>query len=88
MFLENPYQSFQPQEALSVIMAGMDFNPLHLRDLKEQHIRTQSDFNKTKEWLQSLDTWLAEKRLRNLTYVKTLPTHYEWLKQNIYNGEK
>ena len=88
MFLENPYQSFQPQEALSVIMAGMDFNPLYLRDIKEQHVRQNADFNKTKEWLRSLDTWLAEKRAKNLKYVKTLPTHYEWLKQNIYNGEE
>ena len=38
--------------------------------------------------LRSLDTWLAEKRAKNLKYVKTLPTHYEWLKQNIYNGEE
>ena len=88
MFLENPYQSFQPQEALSVIMAGMDFNPLYVRDIKEQHVRQNADFNKTKEWLRSLDTWLAEKRAKNLKYVKTLPTHYEWLKQNIYNGEE
>ena len=88
MFLEDPYKSFQPQEALSVIMAGMDFSPLHLRDLKEQHLRTKSDFNATKEFLQGLDKWLAEKRLRNLSYVKKLPTHYEWLKQNIYNGEE
>ena len=88
MFLENPYQSFQPQEALSVIMAGMDFNPLYLRDIKEQHVRQNADFNKTKEWLRSLDTWLAEKRAKNLKYVKTLPTHYEWLKQNIFNGEE
>jgi hypothetical protein len=88
MFLEDPYQNFQPQEALSVIMAGMDFNPIYLREYQESHNKAGADINETKEWMQGLDKWLAEKRLKNLNYVKKLPTHYEWLKQNIYNGEE
>ena len=41
-----------------------------------------------KDYLNIIDSFLYEKRLRNMEKVNTLPTHYEYLKENIYNGEE
>ena len=35
-----------------------------------------------------IDRWLKDRYRRNIDRVNTLPTHYEYLKENIYNGEE
>ena len=54
-----------------------------------EHYKSRGvDENQVKNDLLFLDEWLNDKRKRNMEKVNTLPTHYEYLKENIYNGEE
>ena len=85
-FLNNGFRGIPEPEGISTIMAGMDFDPMHKYDI-EDHMKT-NNIPEIKDYLYNLDDWLDEKRQRNLKKVNTLPTHYEYLKENIYNGEE
>ena len=77
---------FGPKEGISCIMAGMGYNPVGLVDIEDFYSKTA--LQQLKDYLNIIDSFLYEKRLRNMEKVNTLPTHYEYLKENIYNGEE
>ena len=67
-------------------MAGMGFKPVskYLFNMaKEFH-----SLNMDPQFNSKIDRWLKDRYRRNMDRVNTLPTHYEYLKENIYNGEK
>lgn len=75
-----------PSEGISIIMAGMGFKPVskYLFNMaKEFH-----SLNMDPQFNSKIDRWLKDRYRRNMDRVNTLPTHYEYLKENIYNGEK
>ena len=87
-FLEKGFSVFDGNEGISTIMAGFDFNPLYLEDLRESADNANIDWDSFVSFLKKMDNWLIDKRNRNKDYVNTLPSHYEWLKQHIYNGRE
>ena len=76
------FSKFGVVEGLSIVMAGMGRKMLTedaIIDLCGDEIHDD---------LAKINSWIQTRHERNKRYVNTLPTHYEYLKENIYNGEE
>lgn len=67
------------------IAAGHGYNPLNTRVIEDS--RERFGVNKYNTWEESKDLWLKHKS-EVMEAIKKMPTHYQFLKQNIFNGKE
>ena len=81
-------QAFNPQmQGMNFIMAGMGIRPVSSEHMfVAKHGRTPGAEQQRRKDLEIIrDRFLLDKE-KYVKYIDTLPTHYEYLKQNIYGG--
>ena len=81
-------QAMNPQmQGMNFIMAGMGIRPVSSEHMFiAKHGKNPQDEDARRRELEQIKNRFFDEREKYVKYIKTLPTHYEYLKENIYGG--
>ena len=81
-------QAMNPQmQGMNFIMAGMGVRPVSSEHMfTAKHGKSPEIEQQRRRDLEQIKNRFLNEKEKYIKYIKTLPTHYEYLKDNIYGG--